>query len=83
MQHQVLKEQADDECVTHLQNGTLSSRRQTGCFGLHSEIGVILDAAWPQAAVVFCRNAVGLTDVAVLGWLGTKVVSFTPTLALL
>ena len=22
---------------------------------------VILDAAWPQATVVFCRNAVGLT----------------------
>ena len=27
---------------------------------------VILDAAWPQATVVFCRNAVGLTDIAVL-----------------
>jgi hypothetical protein len=32
---------------------------------------VLFDAAWPQAIVVACRNAVGLTDIAVLGRLGT------------
>ena len=37
----------------------------------NANMRTILAAAWPQAAVVLCRNLVQLTDVAVLGWLGT------------
>ena len=36
-----------------------------------SLLRAIVAAAWPQSTVVACRNLVDLTDVAVLGWLGT------------
>ena len=56
------KEENDDDTTT-----TMGC-----CYCTRGDVEIIVAAAWPQAVVVAMRNAVGLTDVAVLGYLGTE-----------